>query len=64
MQVGLKTLETLLDPYDWFVEAAIEGQRYVVYVSYMTEEQTVVPDTMGGHKIVIHFASSKKIADE
>jgi hypothetical protein len=64
MQSGLKTLETLLDPYDWFIEAAIEGRRYVVYVSYMTEEQSVVPDYIDGHQVIMAFASSRPIEEE
>jgi hypothetical protein len=61
MRQGLKSLETLLDPYDWFVEASIDGRRYVVYVSYMTEEQSIVPDIVDGHQVVMAFAISRPI---
>jgi hypothetical protein len=58
MQEGLKALEALLDPYDWFYEVCIEGLRYVVYVHTMDKEQdTIVPDRMMGRQVLIHFAS-------
>jgi hypothetical protein len=62
MQEGLKTLETLLDPYDWFYEACIEGLRYVVYVHRMgpgVEDQ--IPDQIAGKQVVVHFAASKNV---
>jgi len=58
MQEGLKELEILLDPYDWFYEVVIEARRYVVYVTYMDSTQNVIPDFVQGHQVVVHFASS------
>jgi hypothetical protein len=59
MQEGLKKLETLLDPYDWFYEVVVEARRYVVYVHSMDISQdAIIPDSMMGHQVVIHFASS------
>ena len=60
MQEGLKALERLLDPYDWFYEVCAEARRYVVYVHRMEKEQdTIIPDRMMGHQVVVHFASSR-----
>jgi hypothetical protein len=59
MQEGLKELEVLLDPYDWFYEVVAEARRYVVYVTYMEGSQdTIIPDFVHGHQVVVHFASS------
>jgi hypothetical protein len=59
MQEGLRELEVLLDPYDWFYEAVAEARRYVVYVTYMNSTQdTIIPDFVQGHQVVVHFASS------
>jgi hypothetical protein len=59
MQEGLRQLETLLDPYDWFYEVCAEDRRYVVYVSYMDGSQdTIIPDWMHGKQVVVHFASN------
>lgn len=61
MQEGLKALETLLDPYEWFYEVVAEAEvrRYVVYVHTMDKSQdSIIPDRMMGHQVVIHFASS------
>lgn len=60
MQEGLKELEVLLDPYDWFYEVDAEPLRYVVYVTAMNSEQnSVIPDRVQGKQVVIHFARSK-----
>jgi hypothetical protein len=60
MQEGLKELEVLLDPYDWFYEVDAEPLRYVVYVTHMNSEQnSVIPDRVQGKQVVIHFARSK-----
>ncbi|CAM6004238.1 unnamed protein product [Sphagnum balticum] len=60
MQEGLKALEQLLDPYDWFYEVCAEARRYVVYVHRMEKEQdAIIPDRMMGHQVVVHFASSR-----
>lgn len=60
MQEGLKELETLLDPYDWFYEVEAEARRYVVYVNYMCSEQdTIIPDMVQGRQVVVHFTSAK-----
>lgn len=62
MQCGLKDLETLLDQFDWFVEASIDGHRYIVYVSYMCSEQdAVVPDFIAGKQVLIHFADKEMV---
>ena len=62
MQEGLKALEQLLDPYDWFYEVCAEARRYVVYVHRMEKEQnTVIPDSIMGHQVVVHFASSRML---
>jgi len=59
MQEGLRELEILLDPYDWFCEVVAEARRYVVYVSHMNAIQdTVIPDFVQGHQVVVHFAAS------
>lgn len=63
MLEGLKQLEVLLDPYDWFYEVCIENNRYVVYVNYMDGDQdNVVPDSMMGHQVLVHFAISKLVS--
>lgn len=60
MQEGLKELEVLLDPYDWFFEVVAEPFRYVVYVTTMNSEQdSVIPDKVQGKQVVVHFASAK-----
>ncbi len=60
MQDGLKELEVLLDPYDWFYEARTEDRRYVVYVHSMEKEQdTIIPDSIMGRQVVVHFASNQ-----
>lgn len=62
MQEGLKALEQLLDPYEWFYEVCAEARRYVVYVHRMEKEQdTVIPDRMMGHQVVVHFANSRML---
>jgi hypothetical protein len=59
MQEGLKELEILLDPYDWFYEVVAEARRYVVYVTYMDSTQdTAIPDFVQGKQVVCHFASA------
>lgn len=65
MQEGLKALERLLDPYDWFYEVCAEPRRYVVYVHRVEKEQdAIIPDRMAGYQIVVHFASSKLASKE
>jgi len=62
MQEGLRELETLLDPYDWFYEAAAEAHRYVIYVNYMDKSQdSIIPDKMHGKQVVVHFTRSKTV---
>jgi hypothetical protein len=59
MQEGLRKLEILLDPYDWFCEVVAEARRYVVYVTQMDASQdTIIPDWMHGKQVVVHFASN------
>lgn len=63
MQEGLEYLSRLLDKYDWFDEACIEGQRYIVYVFQMgagIDEN--IPDQVAGHQVVAHFSSAKNIS--
>jgi len=65
MQEGLKELEVLLDPYDWFYEVEAEARRYVVYVTYGCSEQNkIIPDMMHGKQVVMHFACAKNISRE
>jgi hypothetical protein len=62
MQEGLEYLSRLLDKYDWFDEACIEGRRYIVYVFQMgsgIEEN--IPDQVTGYQVVVHFAAAKNI---
>jgi hypothetical protein len=60
MQEAIKSLEILLDPYDWFHEICMEGNRYIVYVSYMDKSQdTIIPDrATDGRQILCHFVHS------
>lgn len=58
MQEGLKELEILLDPYDWFYEVVAEARRYVVYVTYMDSTQNIIPDFVQGRQVVVHFANT------
>lgn len=59
MQEGLRELEILLDPYEWFYEVVAEARRYVVYVTYMEGSQdAIIPDFVQGKQVVVHFAST------
>ena len=59
MQEGLKALEVLLDPYDWFYDVFVEGLRYVVYVHTLDKSQDeIIPDRMMGRQVLVHFATN------
>src|SRR5271166_744390 len=66
MQEVIKSLEILLDPYDWFHEIGVEDNRYIVYVSYMDQSQdSIIPDRApDGKQILCHFVSSMTVAKD
>jgi hypothetical protein len=65
MQEGLEYLSRLLDKYDWFDEACIEGRRYIVYVFQMgTGIDENIPDQVMGYQVVVHFSGAKNISPD
>ena len=51
-------LEILLDRYEWFHSAGVDGNRVVVYVNEMTTDiLRTIHDPFYGHNVVVAFAS-------
>lgn len=51
-------LEILLDKYDWFAAAAIEGNAICVYVSHLNKEiMALVPSVFYGHQVKLGYES-------
>ena len=57
---SLSSLKELCRGKDWFHEAVIgEYDRLIVYVNSMSGAViTAVPDVVGGHQVLVHFASA------
>lgn len=63
-QETIQTLKKQFQSKDWFFDIDQDNfNRIVIYVKYLSSEVIAsIPDRLGGHSILAHFASSK-IAD-
>lgn len=63
-QEAIQTLKKQFQSKDWFSDVDQDNfNKIVVYVKYLSSEViTSIPDRIGGHYILVHFANSK-IAD-
>jgi hypothetical protein len=58
-------LSRILDKYEWFVDAVIEGRNICVYVNSMDSDVAeMIPDVMYGTQIKLGFASYLTCADK
>ena len=58
---GMDQLSQLCKGKDWFFDISTDTSgNYVVYVKSMNmETMTLIPDTMAGRRVLVHFAASK-----